>query len=240
MKNKFKIMKKNVVVIFKLFSSLGIILLLIAGYLYYKSFEFKKTALKTTGKVVELVTHHSSSSSTKMYAPKVNYFISGKKYFYVSNTSTSSPLYQVGKKVIVFYDPKNISNIEIEGLTSYAGILFLSGMGLMYLLIGIIPLYLNKRKKEKNEWLKQHGRKIKAQCKGVAIKNVYQVNRTSAYAINAQFLDVSTNKLHNFQSDDIGFDPTPFVQTKETIDVMIANNNFKKYWVDISFLPQEG
>ncbi len=233
-------MTKTATLIFKTLSNLGIIMLLIAGYLYFKSVEFKKNAFKTTGLIVELVNHKSSTNKKRLFAPKVCYYIASKQYFYLSKTSTSNPLYKVGKKIIVYYDPKNIRNVELEGLSSYSGILFTGGLGLLYILFGIIPLYLQKRKQEKNVWLRQNGRKIQAHFEGVILKKVYQVNRKSPYIITAQFLDILNNKVYNFKSEDIWYDPKSYIQNNKTINVFVDANNYKKYYVDISFLPKEG
>ena len=232
-------MKKSAKLIFKVLSGLGIIMLLIAGYLYFKKIEFKKNALITSGQVVELVEQQSSKNKKIRYVPKVSYFISGKKYFYLSTFSSSNKIYQVGEKVIVYYDPKNINNVTLDEKSSYTGILLLAGLGFVYTSLGLMPLYFEKRKKEKNEWLKQNGRKIQARFDGVILKNIYQVKRDRPYIIKAQFLNTANNEVYFFDSDDIWFDPTPFLQNKETIDVFIDSNNYKKYYLDTSFLPKE-
>ena len=232
-------MKKTVNITFKIFFSIGVLMLLIAGYLYYKSIEFKKNSLKTTAEVIELVSHQSNNNSI-MYSPKLSYVVNGEKYFYTSNTSSSPSSYDIGEKVTVFYDPKNPNEIELDGLYSYFGTLALTGMGLLFSIIGIIPMYLSKRKNKKEEWLKLNGKKIQAKLVGVTQNNFYQVNGRSPYVINAQFFDDPSNKIHNFKSEDIWFDPTQFIQNKETVDVIIERGNFEKYFVDVSFLPQMG
>ena len=234
-------MKKKINLTYKIFFSTGIIMFLIAGYLYYKSVKFRKSAYKTNGEVIELVSHQDSDNRTTMYAPKVSYFVDGIEHFYTSNSSSSNPSLNEGDKIIVYYDPKNANNVELQGIEFYLGILILGGIGLVFALIGIIPLYLRKRRNEKNEWLKINGQKIKAHFEGISLNNSYQVNGRSPYNVNAQFLDIKNNKVYTFKSENIWFDPTPFIQNIDTVNVIIASNNdFKKYFMDISFLPQEG
>ena len=47
-------MKKKINLTYKIFFSIGIIMLLIAGYLYYKSVKFRKSAYKTNGEELEV------------------------------------------------------------------------------------------------------------------------------------------------------------------------------------------
>ena len=62
--------------------------------------------------------------------------------------------------------------------------------------------------------------------------------RMQPYAIFAQWYDPATNNIHVFKSQSIWFDPTDHAEIGDGIEVLIDANNPKRYYVDVSFLPE--
>ena len=101
---------------------------------------------------------------------------------------------------------------------------------------GIIYQLLKKRD---IAWLKTNGQVIEATFTGVYLNTSVKMNGASPYAIHGQWLDKSSNKMYVFQSEDIWYDPTAQV-TSQQLKVLIDPKNPGLYYMDISFLPEQG
>lgn len=111
---------------------------------------------KTTGIIVDYDKHVSSSSksgSSTTYAKVVEYEVKGDTYEITDKVSTSSKP-KIGKKVTVFYNPKDPDEAYIKGSTKVSTILTivcipfsLVGIGLTS---GAIVLFVKDHKREEN------------------------------------------------------------------------------------------
>ena len=93
------------------------------------------------------------------------------------------------------------------------------------------------RTNRKVKALKANGQRIQAKVKHIGLNTSHKINGRSPYQIQAQWQNPSTSKVHVFKSEYLWFDPTDYVNEEE-ITVLIDRNNPKKYYVDVSFLPQ--
>jgi len=59
------------------------------------------------------------------------------------------------------------------------------------------------------------------------------------WIVLSQWQDPKTNRVHVFESDEVGFDPSDHVLGR-TIPVMIDPEDPTAYDVDLSFLPESG
>jgi hypothetical protein len=87
------------------------------------------------GKVVELAYRRRG------YAPVYEYELNGRVYKYHSNTSTSPPSVKVGDTVMLWVDPADPERILVDTFVErYLLILILGPLGLLFTLIGLVPL----------------------------------------------------------------------------------------------------
>ena len=103
---------------------------------------------------------------------------------------------------------------------------------------GGIYFQLKKSNLKKELFDEGRGKKIAADLTGAGLDMSYRVNGRSPYVISAQWLDTSSNHMYLFNSDYVWFDPASMIEGRKKIDVYIDENDPKRYYVDISFLPE--
>jgi hypothetical protein len=79
--------------------------------------------------------------------------------------------------------------------------------------------------------------RVKADIQRVRPTGTFAPNGSENHRIVAQWLDPDRHEVQVFTSDDIPYDPTPYL-TGTTIDVYIAPDDPAHHYVDVSFLPR--
>lgn len=219
------------------FALIGASLLATAVYMHLNVQDFLQQSIKIQAEVIGHATH--KSEGTTMYTPVIRYVArDGQSYEYTSSVSSSSPSYNVGEKVDIFYRESDPQNPKIDSfLQLYFAELIIAIFGAIFFLIGSVIIFAGISSKKKREYLLMHGQLIHAKLQEVGLNTSLSVNGRNPYLILGQWLDPATNQMHIFESDNIWFDPQEFIKT-DTIPVYIAPGNPKKYWMDISFLPK--
>jgi len=83
-----------------------------------------------------------------------------------------------------------------------------------------------------------NGQQVEAKITSIELNTGIVIQGRSPYVIHSQWQDKLTpDHIYIFKSENIWFDPTPFIN-RETITVYIDVANAKRYYVDISFLPK--
>lgn len=221
-----------------LFSIVGLGLLVSTYYIYKNTQDFLKSSQIARGTVVELVSSTSDNGST-LYRPTIEFLTDkGSTIQFTSDVSSNPPSYKKGEVVEVYYQKDMPQRAKVKGFFSlWGGHLIMGGMGFTLFMVGFSMVVTNARKNKKTQTLKATGKRIKAKIKHIGLNTSHKVNGRSPYQIHAQWLNPATNKVHIFKSEYLWFDPTDYVNEDE-ITVLIDRNNPKKYYVDVSFLPQ--
>ena len=107
----------------------------------------------------------------------------------------------------------------------------------MFAGIGFGILIVSRLNQKKRDWLRVHGTEIQADFMSVDRNTSLKVNGRSPWRIVAQWQNPETGQLHLFNSENVWFDPTTYVTTKQ-IKVLLDPKDSKRYHVDLSFLPQ--
>ncbi len=71
----------------------------------------------------------------------------------------------------------------------------------------------------------------------VIVNHSISINNRSPFQIVTQYYEKSTDTVFIFTSADVWYNPTNFV-TGRKVPVYVDKKNYKRYFVDISFLPQ--
>jgi hypothetical protein len=218
---------------------IGIAMLIGALYLYNDTNNFLKTAISSNGIVLELIEVRNSSKNSITYKPLVEFTDNRNKTIRFSPSSSSNPpSYSEGEEVEVLYNSAKPNEAKIKSFFSVWGATLILGIiGAILFIIGIYQFWHNKRKIQTIGYLKQNGGTIEADFQSVSRNTKLAVNGRNPFNILTQWLNPETNKLHIFVSDDIWFDPSDFIKT-DKIKVLIDRKNPKKYYIDLSFLPQ--
>lgn len=219
------------------FTLIGIGMLAGAFLLYKSTSSFLAEATKTEGTVVDLIRSQSSNSTT--YRPVVHFLgQNGQTIEFVSSTGSNPPSYSKGQKVEVMYRPTEPQDAKINGFFSlWGGPIFLSGIGAVFFIIGAGIILVGSQKSRKDEFLRKNGTPIETEFQSVEQNTALSVNGKHPFMVLTQWLNPATSELHIFKSNNLWFDPSSFIKTKK-ITVFIENNNPKKYFVDLSFLPR--
>lgn len=221
---------KNPIFFYGIFALIGLPCFILALYFTYSTVRDSATYEQAQG----TITDFNGSSY-----PNVSFTYQGQTYSFHSNYQSSDM--QAGDEVTVSFPPGNPNDASIKDFfTDWFLPLFLGLFGLVFGGVGGGGIYfqLKKSNLKKELFDEARGKKIAADLTGAGLDMSYRVNGRSPYVISAQWLDVSTNHMYLFNSDYIWFDPTSMIEGRKKIDVYIDENDPKRYYVDISFLPQ--
>lgn len=220
-----------------LFSAVGLALLLGALVSYQHSSDFLDSALSTQGTVVGMEKSRGADSTS--YFPIIEYVTNeGQKLQFRSSTGSSRPAYSIGETVEVLYSPQQTEDARLNSYFSLWGAaLILAILGAVFLFVGVIIMLVGVLKNRKKAYLQRNGSEVIAQFQSVEFNHQLEVNGRNPFVIVCQWLNPVTREVHVFESENIWFDPSPYIQG-ETVKVLIERDNPKKYYVDVSFLPK--
>ena len=117
---------------------------------------FVQTAERTEGTVVELLERQSTSRSSNgrrstsiSFSPVVEYTDhQGKQHKHYSTTSTNPPMYSVGDKVPMLFDPNRPAVAKIDHWVNlYLAPIVFTVLGAVFLLVTIIMVFIAARPK---------------------------------------------------------------------------------------------
>jgi hypothetical protein len=221
-----------------IFALVGLILLTVCGTIYYHELKFLNKAVTATGVVTQLGVSRSSEGSSTYY-PIVEFTDqTGGKTIFSSSYSSSPPAYEVGETVEVLYEPGKASQAEIKGFFSqWLAVLITGFLGVIFSTIGCANLFAASKTRKKEKWLLNNGRKIETHLQSVARNTNVRVNGRSPFVVYSQWLNPHTQQVHVFKSDLIWYNPSDYIQNQK-VPVWVDPNNYKRYRVDLSFLPQ--
>jgi hypothetical protein len=221
-----------------LFLVIGLILLAGGARITLRTQSFRRHASAAAGVVVENVWSQDSDSS--VYCPKVEFRTeSGRSVTFISSVGSRPPAFHEGESVTVLYDPNDPTHAAIDTvMEQWFPSMILCGLGAVGSLIGGGWLFAVARSKRLNEWLQTNGTRIQAEYKGVELNRSVQVNGRSPYRIMAQWLNPATMSVHVFHSDNLWYDPAPFI-TGSTVTVLVDPKDPRRHHVDTSFLPKQ-
>jgi len=219
------------------FAIVGAGMLLGAGALRANTSRFLAHASPARGTVVALQPKRSSDGSTT-YSPVVHFKHGAQMIEFTSQNSSSPPGYHIGEIVPVLYLDTNPYDAKLNSFFSlWAGALIVGGIGAVFLLIGGGMILVPLRHKRVDDYLVHQGVPVEADIQSVAINTAVSINGRNPFRIVAQWQDPATSQVHVFESHNIWFDPSSYIKQK-AIRVFVDRANPKKYYVDVSFLPQ--
>jgi hypothetical protein len=110
-------------------------LFFLGAHLHKKTVIFLDTAERGQGVVVEMVSNHSSDSTT--YSPVVEFEAGGRKYRFKDSVGSNPPSHRTGERVGVLYDPANPKDARIDrGRWNKAVPLLIGGFGALLCILG--------------------------------------------------------------------------------------------------------
>jgi uncharacterized protein DUF3592 len=218
---------------------IGALMLFIALVLWNKTRSFVARAASAQGVVTELIVVRDKDGGSDTYKPAVQFTTpEGQEVNFTSSFSSRPPAYDVGEAVPVLYIPGHAEEARLKGFGSlWLGPTILAGLGAVFGLIGGSILYAGRMGEKKRDYLMAYGNSIQTDYQGVDRNTSLKVNGRSPWRITSQYLDPTTNKLRIFHSENLWFDPTNFIKTRQ-LTVLVDPKDPKRYHMDTSFLPE--
>lgn len=185
--------------------------------------------LQTTGSVVAV---SGKGCSSVTFYPR-----QGERVTFSSQVC-SRPGYDVGDSVELFYDPSEPQNAHIDSFVqNWFVSLILGGFGLLFMLGGLVFLVPAALAGKRHARLKHRGQAIQARFLEIRRNAFSTLNNVPAWQLVCQWQNPISGEVHLFYSEDLWFDPQPYVD-RELLQVHIDPENPRRYSVDISFLPR--
>lgn len=120
-------------------------------------------------------------------------------------------------------------------------LLVFAGVGILFFFVGIGMLGALSRQRKLRLWLEQNGRIIDADIAGVQYDTRVRVNGRCPLVLQCQAVNPADGKVYVFESDSLWFDPTPFLENRDKMPVLVDPDNYHRYQVlTEDVLPEQG
>lgn len=117
----------------------------------------------------------------------------------------------------------------------------LGGIGGFFLLLGVIFLAAVARRRRQDARLREQGSRILADIVGVRLDRRVSINSRHPFVIDCQAQNPADGKVYVFISGAIWYDPTPYLQNRTQLTVLVDGDNYRRYLVDTDgILPEQG
>lgn len=113
--------------------------------------------------------------------------------------------------------------------------------GGIFLVLGLAFLGTIARIRRDRTWLQENGRIIEADILGVQYDTRVRVNGRCPLVLQCQAVNPADSKVYVFESDSLWFDPTPFLENRDKMPVLVDPDNYHRYQVlTEGILPEQG
>lgn len=224
-------MKKIESLVFKIFLIIGIIMVIVGATIFVWFINVKNNSIETKAVITDVDRYYSSSGGNRRAAIYIQYFVEGKEYNTVVHYYVSGM--QRDDEITVYCDKNNPKKVYTNGIIIAPSIISL--LGIVFFLVGLIPIVLIGKKKKLRANLIESGRKIYADISEIAVNWTYSANRRHPFNIICQWNDTSSGIVYLFKSNNIWFDPENIIEEQniKQLPVYIDENDYKKYYVEI-------
>lgn len=205
---------------------------------------FRARAVEVQGEVVDMVASRGSKGGT-MYAPRVRYTVPaaeggpGASYEITGGVRSSSRGYDIGERVTVLYSPDAPAAGRLKTFMEQWFLALIFGVfATVFSAIALGFAIGEFRRQRMHAWLADRGMTVQARITEVARNTSVRVGGRSPWVIHAQWQHPVTRKVHVFQSENLWFDPRPYVDGRDQCPVRVDADNPGRYRVDIEWLPK--
>jgi len=207
----------------------------------WNNISFIKNSTETMGEVVDLEASQSEDSDGNLqtyYYPVVEFTdTNGEQHILKSSMGSGRPEYEIGEGIKVLYLPENPSKGKIGTFGHlWGGQLIIWILSIVFLTTGLLIDFFSNRDKRRKKKAEKYSTIVEAKVTEVVYNVGVKVNGRSPFQIHAQWYDEQTNKIWIFKSGNFWFDPSEFLH--DTIEIKADATNYKKYWMDTSFIPE--
>jgi hypothetical protein len=210
-------------------------------FLWAHTNTFLKNSILAEGTIIDIAVSTSRDSDNHIRTsrfPIVRFLDQeGHTLEFQSSTSSTNSI-TIGRQVNVRYLPGQSGDAKMADSFSdiWGPTLFCVLAGVFGLILGGPFFWLGIRDELNEKRALSYSMEITVPIKSVFQNTSLTVNGRSPFRIEAHWLNPDTQKIHILKSKNLWFDPSEFLQ--DTITVKMDPRNPKKYWMDVSFIPQ--
>lgn len=217
-------------IFFGIFSLVATILGVVAYINYKKTHKLLHEGVKTTAMVEGSFTDNKGHTRYKLV-----YFDNQQNphIYWLEKQSWTDPL-NYGEKIPVYYSANNPEESTGGGIDAWFVTILLSAFFVVFGLIGYIGLGKQLLSLNQKKHLREWGISITARIDDVYKNYSVSVNTECPYIIRCTYKSPVDNKVYIFHSDNIWFNPTPYL--KDSIVVKVNPDNYTEYVVETDFL----
>ena len=221
-----------------IFLGIGMLVMVIGIIIMIFFLKFTWTAVEVDAVITDkksYMTYNSEGDVVYEYDVFVEYVYEG----YTHEVKVHSNTYhkEVGDTVILYVNPDSPREVRLKNL-DYLFSFIPIGIGLVFFMIGAIPMLLGGGKKSKQRMLKETGQRLSATIDDIVVNYNFNVNGRHPYRILCSYKESYSGVTYCFKSDNIWIDPYLVCDKGSAIDVYVEQDHYKKYFVDVDALAE--
>lgn len=231
MRNKGRLVN----LIFIIFAVIGGIFMAVGIFQAFASNRFKQKAVEVRA-VISSIESYRDSDGDMSHRVYVSYSYGGNRYEDVRLGEYSSSM-RKGGEIKLMIDPDDPEKAR----TGFGMILLptvFSGMGLIFVCVGLIPLIVMGKRAAATKKLIQAGHYIWATVESIDYNTSYSVNGQHPYVVYCTYRDEYRDVTYRFKSDNIWTNPQSVITCGSEIKIFVDRQNYKNYHVDIEGVLQ--
>lgn len=221
--------------IFIIFAVIGCIFMAVGIFQAFASNRFKQKAVEVRA-VISSIESYRDSDGDMSHRVYVSYSYGGNRYEDVRLGEYSSSM-RKGGEIKLMIDPDDPEKAR----TGFGMILLstvFSGMGLIFVCVGLIPLIVMGKRAAATKKLIQAGHYIWATVESINYNTSYSVNGQHPYVVYCTYRDEYRDVTYRFKSDNIWTNPQSVITSGSEIKIFVDRQNYKNYHVDIEGVLQ--
>lgn len=223
-------MKKDYMekILFGIFAFVGAVLLIVAIALVCVQIQFKQNA-DTVSAIIDRIETRRDSDGDYHHSVYVSYEYQGEYYKGVHLNYYSAGMYE-GEQIELLCDRNNPHKVRSKGGEIFL-VAILGGMGLIFFLIGGIPLVGLIRKEKMRKQLMQTGKPLYARVESIGYNTTLAVNGRHPFVIYCLYEDPYGDVTYRFKSQNLWTDPSLQFPIGSEIKVFVDGNDYSRYCV---------
>lgn len=194
----------SLALIFIPFAFAGVVMLA-GGFIFMGySLHFQSIAVEVSGTITSITTHRDSDGDTS-HTVLVSYSYEGQDFDNTYLGFYSSNMYE-GKEITLLIDPGNPRRMTSPAGNTFACIMLL-GMGLIFSLVGFIPLTRMSIHSRREKKLLTEGKLLQATVERIDLNQSVTYNGRHPYLIFCTYWDAYQDVTYRFKSKDLTQEP---------------------------------
>ncbi len=226
---------KAVSIVFCIFVIVGTLLVGIGIILLLSGGRFRQRAVEVDAVINEIQSYRDSDGDY-CHRVYVNYTYGGKEYENIYLSEYSSNMYE-GKEITLLVDPDDPAKISTGFVTIFVGAMF-AGMGVIFGLIGMIPLIVMKRKNSIKKKIVAAGNFLWGKVEHIDYNTSYSVNGQHPYVVYCTYKDEHKDIVYRFKSENIWTNLEYVLPPGSAVRIYVDKENYSRYYVDIESVLQ--